>query len=345
MAKPILRALCPAILLAASPQLAAQENPPAPAGAAAAVGDLLGERSVLSPKGTLIVEPSFTYSHATTTQVAIEGYTVIPSVLIGLVNLSQVQRDSFIGTLAFRYGLTRRLELELRVPYVYREESVREREVFEGTPTDIVRDSSGDGLGDIEAALRFQLNTRGPGPYWVANLRVKSRTGRDPFDVDREQLIAMSADGNEVLIGEVFTEQPTGSGFWSIQPSLSVVHPTDPAVLFGSISYLWNIERDTGQEFSEIDPGDAIGFNFGVGFAINGHTSFSLGYDHNVILETTRESDPGLDAVFDRYQIGVFLLGLSHRLGQSTTVNLSVGMGVTEFAPDLQLSLRLPISF
>ena len=152
--------------------------------------------------------------------------------------------------------------------------------MFEGTPTDLVRDSDGSGLGDVEAAIRYQINGRGPGPYWVANLRVKSRTGEDPFEVDRERLSVPDQDGNQVLIGEVFTEQPTGSGFRAVQPSLSWVYPTDPAVLFGSVSYLWNLERDVGGDFGKIDPGDVIGVNFGLGFAINERTSFSLGYDH-----------------------------------------------------------------
>lgn len=346
MAKAQLKAFLPALLLGVSSNLWAQERNPAspPSGPAAAVGDLLDERSVLTPEGTLVVEPSITYSHATTTQVAIEGYTVIPSVLIGLINLSQIQRDTLMGTFAFRYGLSRRVEVELRIPYVYRRESVREREVFEGSPTDIVRDSDGHGLGDVEAAIRVQLNGAGTGPYWVANLRAKSRTGEDPFEVDREQLIVEDG-GSQIVVGEVYTEQPTGSGFWSLQPSLSFVHPSDPAVLFGSLSYLWNIERDIGGDYGTIDPGDAVGFNFGLGFAVNERTSYSLGYDHNMIFETKREGDPGIDPLFDRYQVGTLLLGIGHRLTPSTVMNFSLGVGVTEYAPDLQLSLRIPVSF
>jgi len=344
----LIRAVLPCVLSLAAQQAAwaaeASERQPAPA-PSADVGALFDERSVLTPKGTLIVEPSLQYVHSTTTQVAIEGYTVVPSLLIGLIDLSQIQRDTLTATLAFRYGLTRRMEVELRIPYVYREESVREREVLEGTPTDLVRDSDGHGLGDIEAAIRYQINARGNGPYWVANLRVKSRTGKDQFEVDRQRLFVEDDNGTPQPIGEVFTEQPTGSGFWSVQPSLSWIYPSDPVVLFGSISYLWNIERNVGKGFGKVDPGDAIGFNFGMGFAVNERTSFSLGYDHNILLETKQEEDPGIDAVFERYQIGVLLLGFSQRLSPTTSLNLSAGFGVTEFAPDVQLNLRLPIAF
>ena len=49
--------------------------------------------------------------------------------------------------------------------------------------------------------------------------------------------------------------------------------------------------------------------------------------------------------MFDRYHVGTFLLGLSQRLGHTSALNVSVGMGVTEFAPDLTFSVRLPLSF
>lgn len=343
MATPTIRTLLPSLLIVASPALQAEEKTPAASPPAATVGDLFEERSVLTPRGSLIIEPSLQYTHSTTTQVAIEGYTVIPAVVIGLINLSQVQRDTLTSTLAFRYGLTKRMEVELRLPFVYREESAREREILDGSPTDIIRDSTGSGIGDIEAAVRYQLNGRGGGPYWVVGLRVKSRTGEDPFEVDRETITVEDDQGNPVEVGEIFTEQPTGSGFWSVQPSLSWIYPSDPAVFYGSVSYLWNIERDV-RGFGDIDPGDALGFNFGLGFAINERTSVSLGYDHSIVLETEREGDSGLEASFDRFQVGTFLLGMTQRLSRSSSLSVTLGMGVTEFAPDVQLTLRLPIS-
>jgi hypothetical protein len=338
----ILRVLLPCLLSASTALAEEAAGPPVEQSDVAALFD---ERGVLTPRGALVLEPGLTYSHSTTTQVAIEGYTVIPSVLVGLINVSEVQRDTLTAALATRYGLTSRFEVELKVPYVYKDEQVREREANTGQPNDIVRSSDGMGLGDVELALRYQLNDGRDGwPYLVAGLRVKSRTGEDPFEVERETLFVEGEGGNQVPIGEVFKEQPTGSGFWGVQPSLGFIYTSDPAVLFANISYLWNVERDVGGEFGRIDPGDAIGFSFGMGFAINARTSFNLGYDHSTVLETKRENDAGLEASFDRFQIGTLLLGFSHRLGKRSSANLSLGIGVTEYAPDLQLSLRVPMT-
>jgi hypothetical protein len=247
--------------------------------------------------------------------------------------------------MGLRYGLTRRLEAELRVPFVYKEESVREREIFSGTPTDLVRDSSGQGLGDIEFGLRYQLTYgRNGWPYVVGNLRVKSRTGEGPFDVEREELFLPGEDADDppVFIGEVFREQPTGSGFWAVQPSVSFIYPSDPVVLFGHAGYLWNVSSHVNSDYGRVDPGDAVSFGFGMGFAVNERMSFSLGYDHSIVYKTSYQHDTGLDPQFNRFQVGSLLFGLSHRVGAGNNVNLSLAIGATEYAPNIQLVLRAP---
>lgn len=337
---PGLLTLCLCSAAATAQTTASTAEPTADAARAA----LLDERSVLTPRGTLVIEPSIQYSHSSTTNVALEGYTVIPTVVVGLINVSELQRDTLTSALAFRYGLTQRLEVDLRIPYVYKQETVREREIFDGSPTDLIRDSDGHGLGDVELSLRYQFNRSGPGPYWLGGLRVKSRTGEGPFETDREQLVVVEDDQTEVVIGEVFAEQPTGTGFWAVQPSISFVLPSDPAVIFGNLSYTANLERDLGEPYYSVDPGDVVGFGFGLGFAFNSRTSFSLGYDHSVVLETTREADPGLEASFDRFQVGSLLFGLSQRLSAATSLSVSLAVGATRFAPDMQLGIRLPVS-
>lgn len=324
-------------LLAVAGSALAQQPPAEPA-------QIFDQPSVLTPAGQLVLEPSLQYTHSSSMQVAVEGYTVVPAVLVGLINISEVQRDTLTAAFALRYGLTRRLEAELRVPFVYKEESVRERELFKGSPTDLVRDSSGDGLGDVELALRYQLSYGGNGwPYTVVNLRVKSRTGEGPFEVAREELTVEDEDtGAPIPIGEIFREQPTGSGFWGVQAGLSFIYPTDPVALFGNVSYLWNVSRRVNAEYGRVDPGDAVSFGFGMGFAVNERMSFSLGYDHSVVFKTKYQHDPGLDAQFSRFQVGSLLFGLSHRVGTGNNVSLALAVGVTEYAPDIQLVLRSP---
>ena len=303
------------------------------------VSPVLEERSVLLPRGGLVLEPSLQYIHSSATQVAIEGFTIIPAIAIGLINVSEVQRDSVIAALALRYGIHRRLEGEIRVPYVWREEHIRQREVLEGTDFSALQNSRGKGLGDVELGLRYQFNRGLSGPIAVGNLRVKTTTGEGPFDVARRPLL--TEGGAE--IGETFSEQPTGSGFWTVQPGLTLIAPSDPAVLYGNGSYAWNIERDVGGDAGRVDPGNVFGLGFGVGFALNNRTSLSVGYDHAVVSRTRRENDAGLEPTFDRLQVGSALLGFSHRLSPEATFNLGVAIGTTSAAPDVQISARIPL--
>jgi len=301
------------------------------------------DRGILTSKGVFVIEPSFSYAHSTSTIVAIEGYTVIPSLIVGLINISQAQRDFFNLSLGVHYGISSRLEIGFKIPFVQVEESIREREALEGTPVDIVNDSTGKGLGDIEGSISYQLNDGQDGyPYFVSNLRIKSTTGKSPFEISSREV--PNNDGD--VIGVVFDEQPTGSGFWSVQPSLSMMLPSDPAVLYGSLSYLFNLSDDKGEnKGGRIDPGDALGFSFGIGFSVNEKTSFSLGYDHNIIFETEVEQSPDLnDSTFKRFHSGSFLVGISQAVAKQRNVNLSLSIGVTEQAPDMQLTLRAPFS-
>ncbi len=308
------------------------------------VSSTIESRGVLTSKGTFIIEPAFTYTHSSSTIVAIEGVTILPALLVGLINVSQAERDIFGYSLTARYGLTQRLEVSLKVPYIQIDESIRERQVFDGTPVDIISDTSGDGLGDIEMSMNYQINDGLDGmPFFIANLRVKSDTGTSIFDLDQRPIV--TPDG--AIIGIAFDEQPTGSGFWGIQPGLTVLYPTDPAVLYGSISYMWNQKDDKGTEYGgEIDPGDIIGFSFGMGFSINERTSFSIGYEHNIIDKTNVELAPDLeDAEFDTYHSGSLLFGISQQVFGGDAINLSVAVGVTEQSPDVQISIRAPFQF
>jgi hypothetical protein len=242
-----------------------------------------------------------------------------------------VDRETFIGTLTLRYGLTNRLETEFKVPYVYRDDDVRTRPIGVSAVEDEVFNADGDGLGDIEFLARYQMN-RGLGgwPFFVGNLRVKSRTGEDPFEVN------IDADTG------LPTELATGSGFWAVEPSVTALFPSDPAVFFGNVRYIWNIERDVGGGFGDIDPGDGIGFSFGLGFGINERASMSVGYEHTIVGKTEQEGNKitGSDTA-----IGNLLIGYSYRLTDATAVNLNLAVGATEDAPDVRLTLRIPFMF
>ena len=307
------------------------------------VATVFNQPSIMTPKGTFILDPSLQYSYSSSDRVSIIGFSVLNAVLIGQIDVRSVNRSSWIATLGGRYGLTNRLEIEARVPYVYRTDDTVTRSIG-GVATDQLFSSDGNGLGDIELAARYQLNApRDDGAFYVAGLRLKTRTGKDQYEVDY--------DSNFNLPKEL----PTGSGFYSLQPSLSAVLPADPVVFFGGINYVWNIKRDVNavrytngsvisfQDIGEVDPGDSVGLNFGMGLALNERSSFSLSYEHTWIDKTTFDGQVANDAL--AVQLATLQAGFSYRLNKRTNLNLSIGAGLTDDTPDTTLTLRVPIRF
>jgi hypothetical protein len=314
------------------------------------VAPIFEQPGVLTPRGKYVFEPAFQYGYSSSNRVALVGYTVIPALLIGLIDVREVKRNTSTATATLRRGMTNRFELEAKLPYVYRSDATVSREVFTGTAVERAFETSGKALGDVEVAGRYQFNDGGVDmPYFIGGLRFKSRTGKDPFEV--------TTDCQRRCIGENITgsglplELPTGSGFYSLQPSLTWLFPSDPAVFFGSFSYLHNFKRDVSrtvlggvqESLGEIAPGDVLGFNFGMGLALNDKASFSVGYDHNSVART-KQNGVGLPGSV-RMQLGTLLIGYSYRISNQKTLSVAVGAGLTRDTPDVTLMVRVPMSF
>lgn len=322
------------------------------------VAQIFDHPGVLTPQGKLILEPSLQTGYYANDRVALVGYTIIPAILIGLIDVRQVKTTSVTATLGARYGLGKRFEVEARVPYVYIKGDTVSREIFTGTAQDSVFTSDGRGIGDVELSARYQLENRGPEhPYYVLWLRYKSRTGKDLFDVvtDCVTRCVSNATGTGLPL-----ELPTGSGFAAVQPGVTWVYASDPVVFFGSLSYLHNFARDdlsrtvlsgapegfpqtTTELIGEVDPGDILGFNIGMGLALNEKAAISIGYDHNIVGRARQNGSDMPGSV--RIVLGTLLLGATYRLSDRTSLNFALGAGLTRDTPDLSLTLRLPVAF
>lgn len=312
------------------------------------VAQIFEQPGVLTPVGKMVLEPGMQYAYASSNRVALVGYTIIPALTIGLIDVREVKRNTFTAALTGRWGITNRMEIEAKVPYVHRSDSVRERPLATPSGQDQLFESTGKGVGDIEVTGRYQLNDGGiDKPYYIGTLRFKSRTGKDPFEV----LTETQDLGGGRTSNELQKDLPTGSGFYTLQPGLTVLYASDPAVLFGSISYQYNFKRSnvslnttTGPiALGDVQAGGVFGFNFGMGLALNDRTSLSIGYDHASVGKTKINGGDALNSV--RTQIGTLLLGASHRLSDRTSLNVSVGVGATRDTPDIQLSVRVPMTF
>lgn len=314
-----------------------------------APAQLFEQPGVLTPRGRVVLEPSLQYGYSSSSRVALVGFTVIPALLVGLIDVREVRRNTVTAALTVRYGLTSRAEIEARVPYVRRWDSTVSRERLAGAGTDSVFSSEGTHIGDIEITGRYQLTEgRGRLPYLIGSLRLKSRTGRDPFEVVTDCVTRCVSDTNATGTGEPL-DLPTGSGFVTVQPAITWLYPSDPAVFFGSFSYAYNVKRRNvsrqvlggEREFlGDIKAGNAFGFNVGMGLALNERTSFSLGVEASSLGRIRQNGAPVPGSV--RTTLASLLLGFSHVWDSHRTINLAIGAGLTRDTPDLTLTLRVP---
>jgi len=106
---------------------------------------LLERGAILLPKGSLQIEPSFEYSYFSSDRIAISGLTIFDAIIIGIIEVDSLKRDILTGALTARYGLLDRLQLDVRVPVLYR----RDEEVLGvGTTNQRERTTDNFGLGD-----------------------------------------------------------------------------------------------------------------------------------------------------------------------------------------------------
>jgi hypothetical protein len=347
------------LALAAATPAAAQESPaPAqPVGEAPQretrapeVAQIFSEPTVLTRGGNFVIEPSVQSSYWASDRVALVGYSIIPAIIIGLVDVRRVKTTNMVGSLTARVGLGNRFELEARAPYLYTTVDTVSREILTGSAQDNVFQADGHGLGDIDATLRYQIN-RGDynKPFWISWLRYRWRTGKDPFEVVTD--CVTRCVGNTTGTG-LPLEMPTGSGFNSAQAGLTWLYASDPAVFFGGVSYLHNFPRENvsrtlllgeREVLGEIAPGGIFGFNVGMGLALNEKASFSIGYDQSIIGKTQQNGIEVPGAV--RTTLGNLLLGVSYRYNPTSTLNLSLGVGVTRDTPDVSFTMRTPLTF
>ena len=314
------------------------------------VAQIFDQPGVLTPANKLVLEPSLQYGYSTNDRVALVGYTIIPALLIGLIDVRQVKTTTAIATLTGRFGLSNRLELEAKLPYVYAHGDTVSREIFTGAAQDRVFNARGNGIGDAEVTARYQINRGGADkPFYVAWLRYKSRTGKDLFEVETD--CVTRCIGNTTGTG-LPLELPVGSGFEAIQPGITWLYPSDPVVFFGSLSYLHNFPRNNvsrtvigGQKeaLGKVEAGDIIGFNFGMGLALNENAAISLGYDQSIVGKTKQNGREVAGAV--RTTLGTLLIGGTYRFNEHASLNVALGVGVTDDTPDVTVTARVPITF
>ncbi|MDD4955472.1 MAG: transporter [Candidatus Omnitrophica bacterium] len=274
---------------------------------------LIRKGGLLLPRGTLQIEPGVTYAHVSANKIALNGLAIIPVLVIGEISSQKIKKDIVIQSETFRYGLLDDLQWDLRVPYKYQHDRISD-----GTSTETIRSLSG--WGDIETGLHYQfLREHGPFPDLIAGVTTKANNAKSPYGRD---------------IG-------LGTGTWANKFSLVWVKSADPAIIFGSLAYIWNIEDDI-DNFGKVDPGDTYQYSLGTAFALNYQLSLNFQIEQAVTTRL-RLNDSSVPGSFTN--VVNFKSGINWAISKNFSAQATATCGLTEDAPDFVLELSFPYTF
>ncbi|WP_347453086.1 hypothetical protein [Acinetobacter thermotolerans] len=227
------------------------------------------------------------------------------------------------NTFTLQYGLKDNLTLTASVPMVAK--------------TDLLKDTSTAGLGDISLGARWE-----PFPLKAGRLplilfgNLSTKTGDSPYEINAA------------------TDLATGKGYYSAGIGASTRKYIDPVVLFASVSANYGFkesglnQRRGSRIIDEFDPGISGGFAFGFAYSFNYDVSMTMSYQQS--FNTGAEfiyADNG-NGIKESYSSAdqtssTFSISLGVRTSPDTIVNGTLGFGLTEDAPDVSLGLSFPL--
>ncbi|MBK1646518.1 hypothetical protein CKO25_18085 [Thiocapsa imhoffii] len=267
---------------------------------------LQAEGAFLLGPGRFLVEPYFNYTRReNTVPTLVEADGFLAA---RNVEVNQNEYDAGVRILA---GLPFNSQLELTVPYRWVEQSVNEPVGLNGVRS---RGNSGNSIGDVRIGLATTL-LRESG--WKPDLvgRVTWNTG----------------SGDRFSSGV-----PLGIGYQDVRVGLTALKRQDPLVFTANLNYTYTFEKDS------VQPGDAWGFTLGTSLAASPDTALSLALIQSFSSETRLNGHniPGSDQVSS-----ILAIGASSIVARRTLLAFTLGVGLTDDAPDYLINVALPIQF
>lgn len=220
----------------------------------------------------------------------------------------------------FQYGLLDNLTVTASLPLVAK--------------SDDIKDTTTTGLGDIAFGARWE-----PFPLKQGRLplilfgSLSTKTGDSPYEVNADRDLS------------------TGKGYYSVGGGASTRKYIDPVVLFASVSANYGFEesglnqRRGSRILDSFEPGISGGFAFGFAYSFNYDVSMTMSYQQSFntgskFTFTSGETSKPADQ--SSASLGI---SLGVRVSPQTIVNGTVGIGLTEDAPDVSLGLSFPLDF
>ncbi len=325
-------------------QLRENAEPPA------SVEALYQEASGFFGGGNFSIEPGITYSHYDSRQLFLNGFLALDAIFLGNLGVDQINADTYTFDLTGRYNWGNRWQIDLNTPWIYRE--TRYQSAGAGGSSAQISEakvSRDPRLGDVNAGISYKFLDEGVRrPDAVVSLRIKAPTGIEPYGIKIDPV----AGNNNLNVPE---DLPTGNGVWSITPGIAMVKTMDPAVVFGNLSYTYNMK----ESFDDISPqrgvklpgevrlGNWFQLGLGVAFALNERTSMSMSFSQ-LVSRSSRirpRGQPWQTVTGSDANAAYFNVGMTYAVSSDLTIVPNLSIGLTPDAPDFSFSLKFPYYF
>ncbi|RSN95402.1 hypothetical protein EA767_10905 [Acinetobacter pittii] len=263
----------------------------------------------------------YTYYRDTRIDAALDS----SSTRLNRLRIEEDANHTLTNSFTVQYGLLDNLTFSATLPFVAKSE--------------IIKDKTTAGLGDISLGARWE-----PFPLKQGRLplvlfgSLSTKTGDSPYEIGLDEL-------------------STGKGYYSVGVGASTRKYIDPVVLFASVSANYGFKEtglnqargggndENGQRIlTSFDPGISGGFSFGFAYSFNYDVSLTMSYQQSFNMDAEFEFNNGDESYQSPDQSSAMLsFALGVRVSPETIVNGTVGIGLTEDAPDISLGLSFPL--
>jgi hypothetical protein len=297
----------------------------------------------------LTIDQGLSYTYYDRRQLSLTGFLALDAIFLGNINLDQTKASQYQYDVDVRYGLTDRISVDFDVPYMYRSSTFVSGGAGGASATLSDTSVNSSAIGDINFGLYYQIvKETNEWPDIVASFRAKSNTGTSPFGI---KLVSDDPNNNNLITP---AKLPTGTGIWNFTAGVSVLKTYDPVVLFGSLSYTYNVATsfaDISSVQGQVEPGkiklgDIFQIGAGAAIALSDKTSASLSFTTAIEPETKTDSGTGYVKVpGSQTNASTMNFGLNQVINKHLTINGSVSIGLTPDAPNFVVGVRFPYTF
>ncbi|WP_410763852.1 transporter [Guyparkeria sp.] len=315
--------------------------------------DLLDKEHVAFDR-PFVLEAGVEYRRYDRSELTLDGFLALDSIFLGNIAVNNVASDTLEYTLAARYSITPRWKVGVSVPFLQRHTTYQKGGA--GGAADAraeVSDSSDLAIGDTTMDLSYRLlpETR-RWPDIVLTGSVSAPTGREPYGIDVDVIQESDDPDSPEPVFAIPTEQATGNGVWGYGLSVSAVKSLDPALLFADLGYTYygsdsfdDVDSDPDTVTpGDVDLGDSWQYGLGLAFALNDRTSLSMAFTQEFTQKAKiREEGENWESIIGSdSSSAMFDLGLTYALTPKSTIVTTLGIGLTQDAPDFSLGVRVP---